>query len=95
MNIQHKIIGFNKDILQVSVNFYCDEVPEGLTYAVDIPQNIISDAAAITAHIQSFTPTGQLERIAELRAITVDTSVIEAMVVVPVEQPAPVEVPAP
>lgn len=68
MNIKYKIISFHPEMGNIQVNYYCDEVPNGLTYAIDIPvQNgQFASQDLIDNLIKTFEPRGQLERIAEL-----------------------------
>ena len=68
MNIKYDILEFIPNTGSIAVKWYCDEVPYGLVYNVDLP---IIDGHYPQEHeldgiINRFEPTGQLERIAEL-----------------------------
>ena len=68
MIIKYDILEFVPNIGSIIVKWYCDEVPDGLVYNVDLP---IVDGQYPEQHelhdiIKQFEPTGQLERIADL-----------------------------
>lgn len=68
MNIKYDILEFIPHIGTIVVKWYCDEVPQGLVYNVDLP--IINGSypkfEELSDIIKQFEPTGQLERIAAL-----------------------------
>lgn len=68
MNIKYEILEFITNTGTIIVKWYCDEVPYGIVYNVDLP---IIDGRYPEEHelpdiIKKFEPTGQLERIASL-----------------------------
>jgi hypothetical protein len=68
MNIKYDILEFIPHTGAIVVKWYCDEVPHGLVYNVDLP---ITDGQypqqeELDSIIKKFEPTGQLERIADL-----------------------------
>lgn len=69
MNIKYDILEFIPHIGTIVVKWYCDEVPQGLVYNVDLPINNGSypKFEELSGIIKQFEPTGQLERIAALR----------------------------
>lgn len=69
MNIQHEIISFHPATGSMLVRYFSEEVPDGLTYNVDIPleNGAFVGQEQIDALIEAVKPVGQLERIAALK----------------------------
>lgn len=69
MNIKYDILEFVPNTGAIVVKWYCDEVPYGLIYNVDLPivYGFYPTEFELDAIIKKFEPTGQLERIAALR----------------------------
>ena len=69
MNIQHKILSFHPETGSILVNYYCDEIPDGLSYNIDIPvvNGSFVGQDEIDKLIEAFKPTGQLMRLAEIK----------------------------
>lgn len=86
MNIQHKIVSFQPTTGSLLVNYFSEEVPEGLLYNIDIPLvgNSFADKEEIEKLIAFMAPVGQLERIATLRTLTIPE---ELAVLIPVVAP--------
>lgn len=68
MDIKYKILSFEPKTGSMQVNYYSDEVPEGLTYAIDIPvqDGQFASQDLVDNLIKTFEPRGQLIRIAEV-----------------------------
>lgn len=67
--MEYKIVNFDKGYGTLTVRFYNTEYPDGLLFNVDIP---IENGAYVTGealeeHIQSFAPTGQINRFSEIK----------------------------
>lgn len=90
MIIKHKILAFFPETGSVSVNYYCDEVPNGLTYAIDVPviNGTFATQDVIDELVKTFEPRGQLERLAELSTASVPSHLAE---LIPVQQQPVVE----
>lgn len=73
MNIKNEIISFDPITGSIVVKYFCDEVPDGLSFNIDVPieNGQLADITTINNLIEIFKPIGQLERIAQLKAITV------------------------
>lgn len=87
--MQYKIREFNKATGSALVQFYTDELPEGLMYNVDIPivDGQFVSGETLNAHIMGFAPFGQISRLVELRSVPDPELVIEPF---PIEPPADV-----
>jgi hypothetical protein len=87
MNIKYDILEFIPYTGTIVVKWYCDEVPEGLVYSVDLP--IIDDSYPkldeLSGIIKQFEPTGQLERIAAARNARVP-EYLEKLIYIPFEK---------
>lgn len=88
--MQYEIKGFNKTSGSALVRFWREDYPSGLEYGVDIP--VVNGAyltgEALTTHIMSFAPHGQIDRLVETALL--DSTALEALVVppaVPVKTP--------
>ncbi len=68
--MNYKIIGADSRSGSLLIKFYNDGYPNGLVYNVDIPieNGQFVSGEALEAHIMSFAPYGQLERMAFLSA---------------------------
>lgn len=79
MEIKHEIMSFNQDTLSIVVRYYTDEVPDGLSYNIDIPieNGQLASKEVIDSLIEAFKPVGQLERIAIANTITVPEFLLE------------------
>lgn len=84
MNIQHEILAFYTNSGSIEVKYFCDEVPEGLIYTIDVPieNGQFVSQESIEALIENFKPIGQLQRIADIKSMTSSTS-ISAVVIEP------------
>lgn len=73
MNIQYKILCFHPEIGSIEVNYYCDEIPNGLTYNIDlqIVDNKYPTLEEIYSLILHMQPTGQMQRIIDLQNVIV------------------------
>lgn len=73
MNIQHEIISFHPATGSMLVRWFCDEVPDGLAYNVDIPleNGAFIGPEKIEALIEAVKPVGQLERLAALATVEI------------------------
>jgi hypothetical protein len=69
MNLQYKILCFHSEIGSIEVNYFCDEFPEGLTYNIDllIVENKYPTLEEIYGLILQYQPTGQLQRLLDLK----------------------------
>lgn len=72
MNIQHTILQFTPEVGAITVKYYCDELPDGLVYNIDLP---ITDGqypteAEMLALIEAYKPTGQIRRIVDVASAT-------------------------
>lgn len=89
MNIQHEILSFYPPTGSMLVRYFCDEVPEGLAYNIDIP---LEDGAfvgedKINELIEAMKPIGQLERLAALQAVSIPPA-LAALIPAPVVAPS-------
>lgn len=68
MNIQHEILSFHPATGSLLVRYFCEEVPQGLVYSIDVPleNGSFVGQERIDQLIDFMKPTGQLERAAEL-----------------------------
>ncbi len=73
MNIKTEIISFSSDTGSLCVKYFSDELPDGLVYNIDIPlkDGVYPSKDEIDGLIKHMTPTGQLERIAALKKLSV------------------------
>jgi hypothetical protein len=73
MNIKYDILEFVPHIGCIVVKWYCDEVPQGLVYNVDLPiiDGHYPHYEELDEIINRFTPVGQLERIAALSKVKI------------------------
>jgi hypothetical protein len=73
MDIKHSIIDFNLKTGSILVNYYSDEIPDGLTYNIDLPfdNGRFPDQQTIDALIIAMKPTGQMQRIVDLQQATI------------------------
>jgi hypothetical protein len=71
MQIQYRILNYVPEQASLLVNYFCDEVPDGITYAIDVPviDGQLADEEEIMQLIQGYTPKGQLERLAALKTV--------------------------
>lgn len=92
MNIQHEIISFYPPTGSMLVRYFCDEVPEGLAYNIDIPleNGSFVGQEQIDALIAAMKPVGQLERIAQLKSAQIPA---ELAALIPPEPVQPTEEP--
>lgn len=69
MNLQYKILCFYPENGSIEVNYYCDEFPDGITYNIDLPivDNKYPTLDEIYALILHMKPTGQLQRLLDLK----------------------------
>lgn len=72
MNIQHTILQFTSATGSIVVKYFCNELPDGLVYNIDLP---ITDGqypteAEMLALIEAYKPTGQIKRITDVAAAT-------------------------
>ena len=69
MDIQFKILAFHPETASISVNYYCDEIPDGLTYSIDIPMvnGEFASQDEINHLIKCFEPVGQLQRLVDAK----------------------------
>lgn len=81
--MNYEIKQFDKTTGSALVRFWTDDYPDGLLYNVDIPVNggAYITGAELDAHIRSFSPIGQIERL--VTVATLDSSGIEALVLPP------------
>lgn len=72
MQIQYKIINYLPEQASLVVNYFTEDVPDGLTYNLDIPiiDGQLADAEEVMKLIEVMTPKAQLERIAHLQSLT-------------------------
>jgi hypothetical protein len=91
MNIQHEIISFYPPTGSMVVRYFCDEVPDGLRYNIDIPleNGAFIPQDKINELIDAMKPVGQLERLAALAAVEVPP---ELAALIPPPPPEPVVV---
>jgi len=73
MNVKYDIIEFIPYSGTIVVKWYCDELPDGLVYAVDLPivDNSYPKLDELGGIIKQFEPTGQLERAIQIRNVTI------------------------
>lgn len=73
MNIKYDILEFIPRTGTIIVKWYCDEVPYGLVYNVDLPitHGRYPELYELDDVIKKFEPTGQLERIADVNKVQV------------------------
>lgn len=90
MHIQYSIVEFNKDTGSVLVKYFCDELPEGVTYNVDIPviNGQLAPQADVDALILALQPTAQIERLVALKTAEIPGFLAEKI-------PAPVVIEQP
>lgn len=69
MNINYEIIDFLPNTGSIVVRWYCDELPDGLIYNVDLPilYGQYPEFDQLDSIIKRFEPTGQIERIVQLK----------------------------
>lgn len=79
MNIEYKILCFYPETGSITVNYYCDELPDGLTYNIDLPFNNkkFPDQQSIDELIIAMKPTGQMQRIIDLQQATTPDNLIQ------------------
>lgn len=87
MNIKYDILEFLPHIGAIGVKWYCDEVPYGLVYNVDLPivNGKYPESHELYDIIKKFEPTGQLERIANLNKVQVP-EYLEKLIYKPLEK---------
>lgn len=73
MIISHEIKSFNPKTGSLEVRYFSDEVPNGLTYNIDIPleNGVFIGQEKINELIDAMKPVGQLERVATLASAPV------------------------
>lgn len=84
MSIQYKIIALDKARGQIVVRFFNEDIPEGLTNAIDFmvqgDKVIVPSGKELDAYIMGFAPHGEFARVAAAKSATPpDYSHIEAM----------------
>jgi hypothetical protein len=88
MNIQHEIISFHPPTGSLLVRYFSNEVPDGLTYNIDVPlvDGEFVSQDQIDALIVAMQPIGQLERLYLLQTVKVPDA-LAALVPAPVLDP--------
>lgn len=78
-NLQHEIVQFAPATGSISVRYYCDEVPDGLIYNVDLPieNGQYVSAEIITEHILQNAPIAQLQRLAVLQSMQTPEHILQ------------------
>jgi hypothetical protein len=73
MDIKYKIVAFYPESGSIAVNWFCDELPEGITYCIDLPveNGKYCSMEQIESIIKFQTPKLQIERILNLRTIPI------------------------
>lgn len=69
MEIKSEILNFYPETGSLEVKYYCDEVPEGLVFAIDLPienGQWISEEE-LDSFIKFMCPISQIERLAHIR----------------------------
>jgi hypothetical protein len=76
MNIQYEIIRFYPQTGSVEVRYFCDEHQSGLIYNIDIPvvNGQYASKEEIASLIEQMKPSGQLQRLVDLQAAQVPSS---------------------
>lgn len=71
MIMKYRVLRVTEETGSLSVNFYTDEYPEGLTYSVDIPieNGQYVSGEVLERHIMSFAPYGQIQRALLVRGL--------------------------
>lgn len=75
MNIQHEVVSFDLEAGSILVRYYSDELPIGLTYNIDLPfdNGQFPNQQAIDDLIVAMRPSGQMQRIVDLRQAATPT----------------------
>lgn len=73
MQITKEILSFNPTTGSVNVRYFSNEVPEGVSFNIDLPldNGQLPSEATISEILNTYTPLAQLERLAALKTITV------------------------
>lgn len=73
MYIQHKILSFDDRAGSILVEYFCDELPEGFIYSIDLPieNNQFPTQEQIENLINHFKPVSQIERMINIKNIFV------------------------
>jgi hypothetical protein len=89
MEIKHQILEFTALTGSILVNYFCDEVPEGLTYNIDLPieNGQIASPEKVDELINLMAPRVQLERIIAMKTTEIPVYLAEK---IPVVQQDPV-----
>lgn len=79
MNIENEIVSFDTVTGSILVKYYSLEVPDGLFFNIDLPieNGNFPTLEKINELIDLFKPTGQLERMAQLKAVDVPSFLAE------------------
>ena len=72
MQVQYKILNYIPEHASLVVNYFTDDVPNGLTYNLDIPivDGELADSEEIAKLIEVMAPRAQLERMAHLQSLS-------------------------
>ena len=91
MDIKYKILGLDKSSLCITVNFYSDEVPQGLTYNIDLPLDVAPKGQQLHSFILLHSPKMQLARMAQVKKANLDTKELETMIQIGLENKPVIE----
>lgn len=97
MDIKHKILGFYPDTCSILVNYYCDEVPDGFNYSIDLhPVNgQLPSQDEINELIKCFEPTGQLQRLVDAKNVQIPSHLADIVIQPQVPDQSNIEIPSP
>jgi len=73
MQITKEILSFNPTTGSIDVRYFSNEVPEGVTFNIDLPLNNgqLPSEESISEILNIYTPLAQLERLAALKTTAV------------------------
>jgi hypothetical protein len=91
MNIKYKILAFYPQSGTIEVNWFCDELPEGITYCIDLPieNNQYCSMEHIETMIKFQTPRIQIERTLQIRNIPIPEELKSYIPKPPESEPEP------
>jgi hypothetical protein len=88
IHVQYEILYFDPVTGTVSVRYYCEDNPEGLVYAIDVPivdEQYASEEELIQL-IELMKPTGQLHRITVAKLVEIP-QYLQDLIPPPIEEP--------